>query len=272
MEAITLHLALILYLFGLGASLALWLSASAKWENVSRAAFCGGAAAHTANLIIRTYAAGRLPYTNLYESLLIFSWGIAAISLYIIFRHRLTSTAAATLPIICAALIYAGQLDSSIHPLPPALHSGWLFIHVTLAIVSYGAFAVAGGLGVIYIIVNKLRSGPREIPAFVPNPETIDKLIFSTVILAFPCLLLVIATGSVWAQQAWGSYWSWDPKETWALITALVYALFIYARLHLHWRGLRSAWFAIAGFIVVLFCYLGVNLLMSGLHSYGAPQ
>lgn len=272
MESITLHLALFLYLAGLGASLALWLSSAPKWERLCRCAFCSGGLAHTANLLIRTYAAGRLPYTNLYESLLIFSWGIAAISLYIIIKRRFTSIALVTLPTICAAIIYANQLDSAIHPLPPALRSSWLFIHVSLAIVSYGAFAVSGGLGCLYLVLQKRQQSQKTLPDFVPSLETIDKLIFSTIIMAFPCLLLVIVTGSIWAQQAWGAYWSWDPKETWALITAMVYALFIYSRLHWQWRGQRSAWFAIAGFIVVLFCYLGVNLLMSGLHSYGAPQ
>lgn len=272
MEAVTLNLALFLYLTAFAASLAMWLSAQEKWEKICRCLFGAAGIIHTANLLIRSYAAHRLPYTNLYESLLIFSWGIAAISLYLIIKRRLTYTAAVTLPTISAALIYAAQMDRTIHPLPPALQSSWLFIHVSLAIIAYGAFAVSGGLGVLYLILHHSLPRAQDQNLTLQRMETVDKLIFTTVIAAFPCLLLVIITGSVWAQQAWGSYWSWDPKETWALITAIVYALFIHARLQWRWQGQRSAWFAIVGFIVVLFCYLGVNLLMSGLHSYGSPQ
>ncbi|MBQ7568931.1 c-type cytochrome biogenesis protein CcsB, partial [bacterium] len=268
METVTLHIAIFLYLASLTASLALWLSQAPRLEQISRSAFCAGAIVHTANLLIRTYYAGRLPYTNLYESLLIFAWGIAAISLYIIIKRGMTALATVTLPTIAAALVYASQMDSAINPLPPALHSGWLFVHVTLAIVSYGAFAVSGGLGLLYLIAKRAEQRQHSYPAFLPALDTIDSMIFATVLLAFPCLLLVIVTGSIWAQQAWGSYWSWDPKETWALITAIVYAVFIHSRLRWHWQGSRSAWFAIVGFITVLFCYLGVNLLMSGLHSY----
>lgn len=270
MEVALLHASIIAYLLTWGSSLLLWGPRAPLGQRLVPPGLSLAWLLHSTALGVRTYQAGRLPFANLYESLLIFSWGIAAITLWLVCKRRLPAVPAVTVPSTLAALLYATRLNNAIAPLPPALHSGWLAVHVSLAIVAYGAFAVAGGLGGLYIYLHGRQKRHRPLPPFLPTPETADRIILSTVLLAFPCLLLVIVTGAIWAEQAWGSYWSWDPKETWALITALVYAFFLQARLAWGWQGIRSAWLAVIGFGVVIFCYLGVNLLMSGLHSYGS--
>ena len=270
MEVALLHASIIGYLLTWGSSLLLWSPRAVLGQRLVPPGLCLAWLLHSAALGGRTYQAGRLPFANLYESLLIFSWGLAAVPLFIVLGRKLPAVAVVTVPSALAALLYATRQNSAIAPLPPALHSSWLAVPVSLAIVAYGAFAVAGGLGGLYIYLHSRLKRQAPLSPHLPAPETVDRLILSTVSLAFPCLVLVIITGAIWAEQAWGSYWSWDPKETWALITALVYAFFLQARLAWGWQGLRSAWLAVVGFGVVIFCYLGVNLLMSGLHSYGS--
>jgi len=214
----------------------------------------------------------RPAFSNLYESLAIFAWGTAACLLAVQWRRRTPAAGVAVLPLVLAALGYASTLDARIEPLMPALRSPWMFYHVAAAILAYGAFAVAGGLGVLYILRHFLEKRPTP-PSWterLPDLGLLDTLTYSTIAFAFPFMVLVLVTGAIWAQKAWGTYWQWDPKETWALITTLFYAGYLHARQFTRWRGLRSAWLAAIGFLVVIFTYLGVNLLLSGLHSYAS--
>lgn len=271
METTLLHISLATYLVTLGIIIAFIFRPSERLNRIGNRSLYISLAVHTFLLAYRSYMSGRVPFTNLYESLLIFSWGITAISTFAIKKQRNSTLLSTAIPISIAALIYASQLDNAIHPLPPVLHSSWLIIHVSLAIISYGAFAVAASMGTIYLwkecIPKSLKLGD-----IFPDLTELDRAIFTTICWAFSSLLLVIITGSIWAQQAWGSYWSWDPKETWALITSLVYGSHIYLYLEKGWSGRKNAIVAIVGFGVVLFCYLGVNLLMTGLHSYGSTR
>ncbi len=268
-EQIAVNLTAFIYLTSLGSTLAFVIKKAPEFEKLSRFSLYVGLITHTFLLVNRTYEAGHAPFTNLYETLLIFSWGISAISAYLVGRRGYVTLNLVATPLALGALIYATQLDNAIKALPPVLHSSWLVVHVTLAIISYGAFAMSGGLGILYLGAFKHSEDSTPRFAYLPPPEAIAKLINSLISWAFPALLLVIATGAIWAQQAWGAYWSWDPKETWALITAIVYAAYLWLYRQRGLSGKQNAWFAIIGFMVVLFCYLGVNLLMGGLHSYG---
>jgi cytochrome c-type biogenesis protein CcsB len=144
----------------------------------------------------------------------------------------------------------------------PALKSNWLLIHVVTAFLGYAAFALAFGTAILYLLQERR---PR---ASLPPLPLLDSLIYRTTVLGFLLLTLGIATGAVWAETAWGRYWSWDPKETWSLITWFIYAALLHARQLKGWHGHRIAWLAVLGFMAVLFTYFGVSFLLTGLHSY----
>lgn len=139
--------------------------------------------------------------------------------------------------------------------------------------VAYGGFAVAFGLGIMYLIKVRHKGGSLKVEQSswldrLPNENILDDIAYKMIGFAFPMLTLCIITGAIWANYAWGTYWSWDPKETWSLITWLVYAAYLHARLMYGWKGKRAAWMAILGFLAVLFTFFGVNYFLPGLHSY----
>ncbi len=162
-----------------------------------------------------------------------------------------------------------GQGD--IKPLVPALQSYWMKIHVPMNFVGYGSFAVACGAGMAYLVRYRLEAsgGKSKMLAIFPSLEQLDQLAYKAVAIGFPAFTLATILGAAWAAEAWGGYWSWDPKETWALIVWLIYGAYLHARVSHGWHGKALAWWAVAGFLVTVFCFLGVNMYLSGLHSYG---
>mgnify|MGYP003574677119 CR=1 FL=1 len=170
---------------------------------------------------------------------------------------------------------YAMAYEQAPLPLVPALQSNWLTYHVITCFIGYAAFALACGVSIMYLIkVGKEEKSAEESPAggilgIFPSTKVLDDLNYKAIMLGFPMLTLGIITGAAWANYAWGTYWSWDPKETWSLIVWFIYAAFLHARFTRGWVGRRAAWLSIFGFAATIFCYLGVNLVLSGLHSYG---
>jgi cytochrome c-type biogenesis protein CcsB len=203
------------------------------------------------------------PLANFYESLIFFAWCLPVLGL-LTFRRYLKGYLGALIAILSTLLLaYASfGVDSQIKPLMPALKSNWLLVHVVTAFLGYAAFALAFGSAILYL----LKEGrPRS---SLPPLPSLDSLIYRTTVLGFLLLTLGILTGAVWAETAWGRYWSWDPKETWSLITWFIYAALLHARLLKGWHGRRIAWLAVLGFMAVLFTYFGVSFLLTGLHSY----
>ena len=217
---------------------------------------------------------GHAPLTNMYESLVFFAWCTTIFYIYIEFRYKASVVGAFVMPFAVAAMAYASfasRINQEISPLVPALQSNWLLAHVITCFIGYGAFAVAGGLGIMYLI--KARNTAKDshsITASLPDLHVIDDLTHKTIVFGFMWLSAGIITGAVWANEAWGTYWSWDPKETWSIITWFIYALTLHARFTRGWSGKRIAWLAILGFVSVFFTYFGVNFLLAGLHSYGS--
>jgi cytochrome c-type biogenesis protein CcsB len=213
---------------------------------------------------------GHAPLSNLYESLIFCAWCITIIYLVIEKKYKSTLFGAFTLPFSFLAMAYASfspDVNSKLEPLIPALKSNWLIIHVITCFLAYGAFAVACGLSIVYLL--KKRGG--RIWDIFPSLLQLDDLSYQIVTFGFLFLTIGIITGAVWADKAWGNYWSWDPKETWSLITWFIYAVFIHCRLVRGWREAKMASVSIAGFLSVLFTYFGVSFLLSGLHSYAKP-
>ncbi len=216
---------------------------------------------------------GHAPLTNMYESLVFFSLCTSILYLFLERRYAMRSLGAFTLPLIAISMAYASfssRIDDSISPLIPALQSNWLIAHVVTCFIGYGAFALAAALGGMYLIKQAFPAVKGDEAGKLPDLSTLDDLIHKTLIFGFIWLSAGIITGSVWANEAWGTYWSWDPKETWSIITWFLYALTLHARFTRGWNGNRIAWLSIAGFFAVLITYFGVNFFLAGLHSYGA--
>ena len=231
---------------------------------------------HTLGLILRWIESyklgmGHAPLSNLYESLIFFSWTMIFLYLIVQWRIKNRSIGVFVTPLAFLALAYASfsqNMRSGIQPLIPALQSNWLTAHVITCFFGYAAFALAFGLSLMYLIKNRdSQDGEKGFLSFIPGPTILEDLSYQMVVLGFLMLTLGIITGSVWANAAWGRYWSWDPKETWSLITWFVYAAFLHSRLIKGWKGKKLAILSIVGFGCVLFTYFGVNLL-AGLHSY----
>jgi cytochrome c-type biogenesis protein CcsB len=213
---------------------------------------------------------GHAPLSNLYESLVFFALTTAVIYIVIERRSREITVSVFTSPLPFIAMAYASlspNISDRIQPLIPALKSNWLIAHVFTCFLGYAGFAIAFGLSIMYLSKSSLNSD-QGIGARIPSYDIIDELTYQMIMFGFLFLSVGIITGAVWANSAWGSYWSWDPKETWSLITWFIYALLLHTRLMKGWQGKRIAYISIIGFAAVLFTYFGVNYL-PGLHSYG---
>ncbi len=234
---------------------------------------------HTTGLGLRWYESyqigyGHIPLSNMYEALVSMSWCTVLVLILMEQKFKTETMGAFVLPIASLAMAYASlapNVRDEIEPLIPALQSNWLTYHVMTCFLGYAAFAVSFGASVAYLIKNKDAPPTTEEDAgSLPALEMLDELIYKANAVGFLLLGIGIITGAVWANYAWGSYWSWDPKETWSLITWLIYAAFLHARLTRGWRGRRTAILSIIGFCGVLFTFFGVNYVLSGLHSYAS--
>ncbi len=217
----------------------------------------------TGALAFRWVAAGHGPFANMYEFSLAFVWGTLAAHLYFEFRYGLRSLAILVLPVCLGMFAYASTVPSEIDPLVPALQNNLLLsIHVAVAIAAYGAFVLSFAAAVLFIANRDDRFN------WLPSRAMLDEVGYKAVMFAFPLLAMVVIMGAVWAKVAWGTYWSWDPKETASLVTWLIYGGYLHARVVRGWKGQRSAYLLIVGFGAVLFTYFG-NYFLGGLHSYG---
>ncbi len=254
----------------------------------------------TSQLILRWWQSGHFPISNLYESLCFLSWGCTLTQLLVERAWSSPFVSAIATPISLLSIGFASfVLPDSLQlsaPLVPALRSSWLVMHVSVIMCSYAALLVGSILsfGVFLVDGNKqlnIRNSSFGSGQFRPstdlcfdqridksnsiqpvgftNAEQLDSLSYRAITAGFLLLTIGLISGAVWANEAWGSWWSWDPKETWALICWLVYAAYLHTRITKGWQGKKPALLAIAGFFVVIVCYIGVNLLGVGLHSYG---
>ena len=239
-------------------------------------------------LIIRWWNEGYFPLSNLYESLIFLSWGISTIHLFVEFRTQSRLIGAISAPIIFfisgfSSLTLPIEMQKAL-PLVPSLQSNWLMMHVSMMMVSYATLIIGSLLSILYLAftlfkkkkvnvekttTNILTVQQSSISSQSPILQTIDIWSYRIIGLGFPFLTIGIISGAVWANEAWGSYWSWDPKETWALITWLIFAVYLHSRLLKGWQGTKAASLGSCGFFVIWICYLGVNFLGKGLHSYG---
>ena len=245
---------------------------------------------------------GYVPLSNMYESLVFFSWTIVLIYLILELKYQQRIIGVFVTPLAFLAIALTSivpGVTGKITPLMPALQSNWLTIHVTTCFFGYASFAVSCMVSALYLfreeggrswklvllwlflpllflillidrlILKSMRDTKEgRLLSWLPPASVLDEINYKAIVIGFPMLTLGIITGAAWANYAWGTYWSWDSKETWSLITWFIYAAFLHARLTRDWRGNKAAVFSVFGFYAVLFTYFGVNYIISGLHSY----
>ncbi len=223
-------------------------------------AFC----AHTVYIIVRGISAHRIPLSNQFEFATAFSWGISLMMVILRIRLNADWLSAVVMPMSFFILSYAALQPKEVTDLMPALRSGWFGFHIGSAVISYAAFVVAGCVGVRYVLFSRKNRKEDDF-----RLQQMDFLSYRMIALGILMLTVTILSGAFWAEQAWGAFWTWDPKEVWALITWIIYIVYLHLRLRRKKKGLFMAWYAIISVPVVLFTFAGVNTLMSGLHSYG---
>ncbi|MBQ1321406.1 MAG: c-type cytochrome biogenesis protein CcsB [Solobacterium sp.] len=225
--------------------------------------FMAGFAAQTAYIVMRGLEAGRIPMANQFEFAVMFSWGIAVILVVLHYRLKLNWITTIAIIMTWGIYLYAALLPRQINDLMPALRSVWFVSHIGSAAFSYAAFMLAGASGIRYLLIHGKNPADERL-------EEIDYFIYRLIAIGLLLLTVTIVIGAIWAEEAWSSFWTWDPKEVWALITWILYAIGLHLRLGQKKKGVFMAWYAVIAVPVVLFTFIGVNTLMSGLHSYGA--
>ncbi|MBR2669972.1 MAG: cytochrome c biogenesis protein CcsA [Solobacterium sp.] len=224
--------------------------------------FMAGFAAHTVYLVMRGIQAGRVPMANQFEFAVMFSWGISVILVFLHYRLGLEWITTVAMIMAWAIYLYAALLPREIHELMPALRSVWFVSHIGSAAFAYASFMLAGASGIRYILIHKKDKEDERLPE-------IDYFIYRLIAIGLLLLTVTIVIGAIWAEEAWSSFWTWDPKEVWALITWILYAICLHLRLSRKMTGVKMAWFAVIAVPVVLFTFIGVNTIIPGLHSYG---
>ncbi len=226
-------------------------------------------------LVFRTVESGHAPFSNLFESMVFFVLITGVSYMYLEIKYKVKTTGAVVISILFLAMLAASQLTfrfKNPEPLNPALQSIWFEFHVFSAFIGYAGFGLAFALGFLYLI--KARFEGRDKKNFIidrfPDSKVLDELSYTTIAWGFVFFTGgALILGAVWANKAWGTYWSWDPKETWSLITWFIYAAYLHARVTRGWRGKKAAYIAIIGFISTIFLYWGVSFVLPGLHAYG---
>ncbi len=215
-----------------------------------------------AYLGIRMAESGHGPFANQHEFAVSFAWGILTAYLVVEWRYRIRALSVLVLPVAMCLLVYGLWKDSKVEPLMPALQNNWLLtLHVGFAIISYGAACVSFGAAAIYLLYPHLKFKA------LPRRELFDEIGYKAAVITFPLLTVMIILGALWADTAWGRYWGWDPKETAALVTWLIWGAYLHARVARGWQGTRAAVLLIVGFVAILFAYFS-NEFLGGLHSY----
>ena len=231
-----------------------------------------GFVAHVFSIVTRGLSAGRLPLGNMYEFTSVICAAVIGCWLAIRLRQRTLPIGVFVLtPVTLLMLINGAILHTPAAELQPALNSYWKWIHVTTVSLSSGVLMFSGIASLLYVLRQRWEargSSPTSIWAKLPNLATVDRIAYRTAILAFPVYTFAVIAGALWAEVAWGRYWNWDPKETCAFITWVIYAGYLHARATAGWRGTKSAWISVVGLASIVFNLFFVNMVISGLHSY----
>jgi cytochrome c-type biogenesis protein CcsB len=263
------------------AALVLPPTGQSRWPQGTwlRAAFlltCAGLLLHTVSIAARGIDEQRVPWGNMYEFIAAITCAAVLVLVLAAIRFRAYFMGLfVLLPVVIALAVDVVAIYTPAGRLVPALQSYWIAIHVTAMIIAIGMYIFGAVTTVLYLLVSRherlVAAGQRTgggILAQLPGSEALDRLAYRAIMFAFPAWTFAVIAGAIWADHAWGRYWGWDPKETWSFITWLVYAAFLHARATAGWRGRRAAFIQLFGFVCLMFNLVGVNLWITGLHSY----
>jgi cytochrome c-type biogenesis protein CcsB len=248
-----------------------------RWGLIAVGLTVAGAVAHAGVLVTRGLATDRLPWGNMYEFAT--ATVLVAVVAYVVLAVRIPGLRHIGLfvlaPVVLTLVLIGLFLYAEPGPLVAALKSRWLAVHVTTAILGFGTFFVSGIASVLYLVRSReearVAAGDRPSTGVVsrlPGAATLDRVAHRTAVFGFPIWTFAVIAGAIWAESAWGRFWGWDPKETWAFIAWVVYAAYLHARTTAGWRGRPAAWVNVAGLVVMVFNLLYVNMVSTGLHSY----
>lgn len=244
--------------------------AASKKGRLRRIAFVlqlAGLILHIVIMTLRGIYSRRVPLVYSYEFASAFALGVCVLSILFQCRSSFRALGVFSMPIITLLMLYSSSQNRGMNALMPALNSGWLVYHVSTVIVAYSAFCVAFVISLVFLLRDRIKPG-NFWDRHIPEKDMLDLYSYRASQLGLVFLTVTIILGALWAEQAWGNYWTWDPKETWSLITWLIYAMYLHLRMGRGLKGKVAAIFAVIGFICVLFTYIGVNTLLPGLHSY----
>ncbi|MCI0468957.1 MAG: c-type cytochrome biogenesis protein CcsB [Nitrospirae bacterium] len=269
MGTILFELALTFYFAATVLSVVDFFKGAAGSSRLMISATSGGFVIHTAAIVYRLFSAGYLPIASMHDASSFFAWCIVLIFLLLELRYKIGIVGSFILPIVFILMLSSSVLPRGIPPLSPQFQSYWFGIHTFIAFLGNAAFAVAFGVGIMYLMQEHNLKSKRLKGLFkkLPSLQVLDEINYKMIALGFPLLTITIITGALWSENIWGAYWRWDPKEVWSLITWLIYAAIIHIRITAGWRGRRSAVLSILGFMAALFTFFGVNLLMKSFHS-----
>lgn len=245
-----------------------------KLGRIARWILAGGFLLHCGTLVSRYFATGHVPVVNMHESLSFFAWAVIGIFFLFDLKYRLDILGAFSCPLALALMIMGAATTAPTPTINPALDSWWFPVHVALAFLGYAVFALSFVAAVMYLLQERMLKSKSFSGLYyrLPSLEVLDNINYRCLTIGFPLMTMGIISGAVWANSAWGGYWRWDPKETWALITWFLYAALLHGRLSIGWRGRRAAIFAIIGFLCLMFTFFGVNVMLSDMHSFNALE
>ncbi len=264
----TLQVTLALYTLGLLHSIFGFFTKRGVFVQVALGLVAAGFFSHTAFLVLAGIDRRHFPITNLSETLCFFAWCVTLTFIVATLRYKINVLGAFVLPLVSLLTIVSEVIWEEHHSIPPVLKSSWLYLHTSVALLAYAAFFLTFVSGVMYLIQEKeLKAKNFRFLYFrLPSLQVCDDLLRRSLFVGFALMSLTILTGALWAQQAWGRFWSWDPKETASLVTWAIYLLLVNYRLSAGWRGRRAAYISIIGFLSILITF-GVNWF-KGLHTY----
>ena len=241
-------------------------------RKIARIIFLSSGVLQTCYILSRYLIAGYTPITSQHEAVVFFAWSVTWAYLSFHWRYSVKNFGTFVSILVLVMLVIAAMASRTFQPLAPALQSMWLPVHAGVSVLAYGFLALAFCGGLMYLLQERELKSKRFGFFYnrLPSLESLDQLNSHCLTTGFVFLTLGIITGSAWARQAWGTYWQWDPKETWSLITWFLYAAQIHQRLTYGWRGKRAAVMAVIGFCAVLFTLWGVTFLLGGVHSYAS--
>ncbi len=266
-DVVYFWIAFVLYMIGF-LGFTLYLAFKSKPVTfVSIGSMAVGFGFHTVALIIRWVQAGHSPFSNMYEYMSSMAWMSVLLFLVFLWRYKKPILGSFISPIPVMLMASASLMPKEISKqLMPALRSYWFEIHVSMAVLAEGAFAVAFGVSIMYLLRKKL--GDKSNVRALPSLELLDDINYKAISIGYPLFTVgALFAGAIWAYNAWGNFWSWDPKETGALIIWLFYTVYLHARYQRGWRGSKAAWMSIIGFLMALASFFG-NLVVGGMHAY----